>query len=144
MMYSSLPMAQSYNPYREDLKEKIGLEYSMPDFNTTKIDSDVIGNRLSKILNYINSNSKDYSISSLLVIILCKEDPRFQYANIKKLTIKNIRKKGNAITITINLKIGKNHLGIQKKDIEMTFIDGLSDKTAENDLFLYASNYIRN
>ena len=41
MMYSSLPMAQSYNPYREDLKEKIGLEYSMPDFNTTKIDSDV-------------------------------------------------------------------------------------------------------
>ena len=137
-------MAQRNNLYREDLKERIGLDYSMPDFNTTKINSNVIGIRLSKILTYIDENSSDFSISSLFVILLREVDPRFQYAKIEKITIKNIRKQGNEIAITVDLKLKKNPQGIRKKDIEMKFIDGVSNRSIENDLFVYASSYIRN
>ena len=103
-----------------------------------KTDGSVDYEALTRLIDYQLDNGADF----LCILATTGETPCLTAE--EKLTIKNIRKKGNAITITINLKIGKNHLGIQKKDIEMTFIDGLSDKTAENDLFLYASNYIRN
>jgi hypothetical protein len=31
-----------------ELREKLGIDYSMPDFSTSKVDGDIIGIRLSK------------------------------------------------------------------------------------------------
>lgn len=40
-----------------EYREKIGLDYSMPDFNTSKIDAKVIGVRLAKILQSLEENN---------------------------------------------------------------------------------------
>ena len=41
---------------RTEYKEKIGLDMSVPDFNTQKIDAKVMGNRLAGILDYLMEN----------------------------------------------------------------------------------------
>ena len=40
--------------YNAELRQQIGLDYSMPDYSVKKIEASVIGPRLAKILMWIN------------------------------------------------------------------------------------------
>ena len=45
---------------RAEQKAKIGLDYSMPDFSTSKLSESVMGKRLARILGYLDEHSNDF------------------------------------------------------------------------------------
>jgi len=128
---------------KEKTRKEIGLDYSMPDFEMNRIDSKVIGTRLASILQYLKTHDDEFSIKSQLAIILRDQEPDLQYAIIEKFKTKTIRKNGQEINVIIELKIGKNPLGVKRRNITLRFVDGLSDNVAENDLFRYICNYLQ-
>lgn len=127
---------------KDDVRKKIGLDYSMPDYQTSRIDEKVIGKRLVQILQCLSKNYKDYPYNGFLTRILSEQEPMLQYAFIKKMKILGIRKSGNEITVRIKLNIKKNSTGITNPDIILSFVDGVSESTCTNDLFCYITRYI--
>lgn len=135
-------LAQVNTSKEEAMKTHVALDYSVPDFDTRRIDGKVIGTRLAKILHFMNEHINDHTIRSLLISILCEQDSRLQYA-IKNVKILNIRKSGSEINVIIKLRIGQNPFGIKKSEIVLRFIDGVSESIPTNDLFIHICNYIR-
>jgi len=136
-------LAQVNTSKEEAMKTHVALDYSVPDFDTRRIDGKVIGTRLAKILHFMNEHINDHTIRSLLISILCEQDSRLQYAIIKNVKILNIRKSGSEINVIIKLRIGQNPFGIKKSEIVLRFIDGVSESIPTNDLFIHICNYIR-
>lgn len=128
---------------KDELRKEIGLDCSLPDFDTNRIDGKVIGTRLASILKYLNAHNYEFPIRSQLAIILRDQEPDLQYAIIEKVKTKTIRKTGQEITVVIELTIGKNPLGIKRPSVTLRFVDGLSDNVRENDLFRYICRYLQ-
>lgn len=128
---------------RAEQKAKIGLDYSMSDFDTSKLSESVIGKRLAKILNYLNEHSNDFNIKSLVGCIFCEQEKRLQFVNIEKIKIQQVVKTGNTITVNLRINIGKNPYGIKKPIAKLTFTDGISQSANENEFFAHICNYIR-
>ena len=57
MLYTISISAQTTQQSEEartaELREKIGIDYSMPDFNTSSLNGKVIGERLAKMLQFL-------------------------------------------------------------------------------------------
>lgn len=128
---------------KDDVRKKIGLDYSMPDYETSRIDERVVGQHLTLILQWLSKNYKNSQCNSFLVGILTEQEPMFLYAFIEKMKIVGIRKSGNEITIRIKLNIKKNSNGITNPCIILSFVDGVSESTWTNDLFSYITRYIK-
>lgn len=65
-----------------ELRQKIGIDYSMPDFSTSKIDGSVIGDRLAKMLNKLQGNYSDYVLNQLIAFIQCEQLENVNYVEI--------------------------------------------------------------
>lgn len=128
---------------RAEQKAEIGLDYSMPDFSTSKVSESVMGKRLARILGYLDGHSNDYTIKSLLGCIYCEQETRLRYVTIEKIKIQQVVKTGNTITVNLRINIGKNSYDIKKPIVKLTFTDGISQSVNENDLFAHICNYIR-
>ena len=126
---------------KDGMRKQIGLDYSMPDFNTSSINGKVIGMHLAEMLDLLVENYKDYTYNPLLARLLNEQEPSLQYAFIEKLKIQNISKSGNEIGIKIKLNIKPNSLGIKSSVILMKFVDGISESSSANDLFRMLSRY---
>lgn len=137
-----LVLAQVNTSKEEAMKTYVALDYSVPDFDTRRIDGKVIGTRLAKILHFMDEHSNDHTIQSLLTSILCEQESRLQYAIIENVKILNIRKTGPKIDVTIKMGIGKNQFKIKHAEIVLKFIDGVSESMPTNDLFIHICNYI--
>ena len=137
---SSFTVSDSRN---DDVRREIGLDCSIPDFDTDRIDGNVIGRRLARILQRLSEKYMESPYNGSLAGILREQDPRVLFAYIEKMKIRHIRKSGNQIVITIALTIKKNTQGIRHPDIALTFTDGVSESTATNDLFRYICRYIK-
>lgn len=129
---------------KDDMRKQIGLDYSMPDFNTSSINGKVIGMHLAEMLDLLVENYKDYTYNPLLARLLNEQEPSLQYAFIEKLKIQNISKSGNEIGIKIKLTIKPNSLGITNSVIIMKFVDGISESSSANDLFWMLSRHATN
>lgn len=90
--------------YNAELRQQIGLDYSMPDYSVKKIDESVIGPRLAKILTRLLDDFKQPLYNQFLAMIRSQvaEDPNLQYVHVDKLKLLNISKAGNTITIRLN------------------------------------------
>jgi len=53
------PVAKYDTRTVEDLRQQIGLDVEMPDYTTKKVDADVIGDHLAKMLNLLVNNITD-------------------------------------------------------------------------------------
>ena len=75
-----------------EYREKIGLDYSMPDFNTSKISQKVIGVRLAKILQSLEENYVQGYYNRTLASILAEqlENPAYQFVSVTKIKTKKI------------------------------------------------------
>ncbi len=51
--------SQQENPKVTELRQQIGIDYSMPDFKTKKIDEGVIGTHLAGMLNLLQKYYND-------------------------------------------------------------------------------------
>ena len=65
-----------------EYREKIGLDYSMPDYNTTKVDTKVIGVRLAAILQSLEKNYKQAFYNRLLASILAEQMANLNYSSV--------------------------------------------------------------
>ena len=119
-----------------ELRQKIGLDYSMPDYSVKKIDERVIGPRLAFILNHIVSHNSENIHSTMLSPLLREQNENLRYVSPKKVKVKEIIKQDNMISILMKIWLQPNGEDLSVIDIPITFIDGISDSNAANRLFM--------
>ena len=137
------PATPQAEQYKSELREKLQLDYSMPDFSTSKLDPEKIGNRLCKMLCKLQDNIQDPVFNRKLSYIVCEQNPNLKYVTIDKFSIKNISKSGNVMTIKANAKLDKIVANVTTAEIVMSFDNGVSNSLSVNDLFSDLGRYIK-
>lgn len=128
---------------RAEYRECIGLDYSMPDYSTNRVNPKVMGSRLAKILDKILDMSKVEGNLSRLAVMQARQIDGMQYCIIKKVQLNEVTKRGNEITVVFNTTLEPNAKHIKKALLTFKFVDGVSDDVAANDYFCSVSQYIK-
>ena len=129
--------------YKNEVREKLQLDYTMPDYSVSKIDAKVMGERLAKILTRINQVYwQDVYLSLLSMIQTCQIDG-MSYGIIKHLKLKNVSKHGDEIRIEYKTSLNSNNLNLKSAVLVFSFIDGVSEDSAVNDFFSQICRYIK-
>lgn len=126
-----------------ELRQKLGIDYSMPDFSTSKIDGRVIGERLAKMLQLLQSKYDDYLLNQNISLIQCQQIENLNYAIVEKLNITRISKVGDIITIEAKTKLGNNAAKVKNDKLFFVFNKGVSESTSVNDFFKDLARYIK-
>ena len=126
-------------------REAIGLDLSVPDFSTKKIDAKVMGTRLAGILEYLLENYTQGTYERLLTRMLGEqvEELKHAYFNIKKMKFVSASKKGNDLTILMKVWPDKNTKDVKQVDLTFHLYDGVSESQSANELFSYMSCYVQ-
>lgn len=134
--------AQNEAARRAEFKEKIGLDMSVPDFNTQKIDAKVMGKRLAGILDFLMENYRQGFYDRKLGLIASEQNEALEnvYVQINKLKFLNAVKRGDEITISMRIDLHKNAANVKRADISFHFVDGVSESDKVNEWFAYISN----
>ena len=127
-----------------EYKKAIGLDTTVPDFDTKKIDAKVMGSRLANLLNYLleNYNQDTYELQIAQILGEQNESLQHLYYRIKKMKFANASKQDDIITIVMNVWPDKNKVDVNQAEMIFRFIDGVSDDRTVNDLFSYMSCYV--
>lgn len=139
----SAQIVQNDETRKTELRQEIGIDYSMPDFNTSSINEKVIGTRLAKMLKYLDGNTNNYNVYSYLSSIQCEQIEGLNYVTVESYKIKNISKQGDVITIMLKTKLKQNAKNIKSADLLITFDKGVSESQAANDLFCDLGRFIK-
>lgn len=129
--------------YKQEVREKLQLDYSMPDYSTSRVDAKVMGSRLATILKALCENYKQYTNLSALSVIQSNQVEGLSYGRIKKLKFDNATKQGNEISIRFKTSLEANNLNIKKSQITFQFSEGVSDDILTNDFFLNICRYMK-
>ncbi len=129
--------------YKQEIREKLQLDYSMPDYSTSKIDAKVMGPRLAKIIEALCENYQQYMNLSALSVIQSSQVEGLSYGRVKKMKLNNVTKQGNEINISFDTTLEPNNLNLKKSQIIFRFIEGASDDISTNDFFLNICRYIK-
>ena len=113
-----------------EYREKLSLDYSMPDYSVKKIDETKIGSHLANILRYFEENGARGTLTPWIGSILSEQNQSFKnrYIELKKLKLQKASKTGNEITI-----------------IYHATLQGSADLPSQadlNDMFSYISRYV--
>ena len=102
--------AQTDSLTRAEMREKIGLDMSVPDFDTKRIDSKVMGSRLAGILDFLMENYQQGVYDKRLSQIASEQNEALEnvYFQLKKMKFVNAIKKGNELTILMRADLQKN------------------------------------
>ncbi len=141
------PQLRTVGPDSErmaEYKRTIGLDTTVPDFDTKKIDAKVMGSRLANLLNYLLENYNQGSYELQIAQILGEQNESLQhlYYKIKKMKFANASKQGDIITVLMNVWPDKNIADVNQADLMFRFVDGVSDDQTTNALFSYMSRYV--
>ena len=154
VLFCILPLemsAQLWVGYKSDsvkiaeYREKIGLDYSMPDYSVTTIDEKKIGSRLANILRYYEEANDQNWFRRKIAAILAEQNEAFEYSyfEIKKQKLMKIEKSADEITIIYRLWLDKNPANIKQTEIKYHFKDGISESDTVNEMFSHMSRYAR-
>ena len=131
------------DPRAAEWRQKIGLDYSMPDYSTSKIDASKMGDHLAKMLTNLDRNKNQPHYKQLIGYILCKQIPSLDNCTVKNFKIQNISKQGNTITIGLKTWLESNHAHISSTNLDFVFVDGVSENINTNEFFVTLSRYVR-
>ena len=134
---------QSEDARTTELRQKLGIDYSMPDFSTSKIDGKVIGERLAKMLQKLQNKYDDCVLNQSISLIQCEQIENLNYATVEKLNITRISKVGDVITIEAKTKLGNNAAKVKNAKLFFVFNKGVSESTSVNDLFKELGRYTK-
>ena len=142
--FSQLRTVGSDSERMAEYKKAIGLDTTVPDFDTKKIDAKVMGSRLANLLNYLleNYNQGTYELQITQILGEQNESLQHLYYKIKKMQFAQASKQGDIITILMHVWPDKNIADLVQTDMIFRFVDGVSDDRATNDLFSYMSRYV--
>ena len=127
----------------EAYRQRIGLDYSMPDYHTRKFDASVMGERLAKMLCKLDEHKEQPTNRQAIAGIICRQTDNLDFCTVKKFKILDVEKQGDTITIGIKAWLEPNGANISTKEINLVFVKGVSENTRVNDLFVSLSNYIK-
>ncbi len=127
-----------------EYKKTIGLDTTVPDFDTSKIDTQVMGSRLANLLNYLleNYNQDTYELQIAQILGEQNESLQHLYYKIKKMQFAHASKQGDIMTVLMNVWPDKNIADVNQADLMFRFVDEVSDDQATNALFSYMSRNI--
>lgn len=128
---------------KSELRQRIGIDCSMPDFSTSKIDGEIIGERLAKMLKKLEDRADDYVFNQRISFIQCEQLENVNYVKVEKLRINKIIKVGDVITIKAKTKLAPNSAKIKNAELSFVLNKGISESTSINDLFSDLSRYIK-
>ena len=134
-------VTQQEDPKVTEMRKDIGIDYSIPDFKTKKIDGAIIGTHLAGMLNLLQKYYNDGTYNWKLAAIVKEQKGLVTQVSIYKLKINEINKVGDSISIKMATKLSKNAEGVKNADIELVFYKGVSDSQSVNSLFSYLSRY---
>ena len=136
--------AQNEDVRTEKWRQKIDLDYTVPDYSVKKPDAKVMGWRLAKILQSLEQNYTQPVYSHYLTMILSHQmnDDGSLYRPIYKLKILNIQKQDSVITVRIKLFSKTKEPGKVEQEIPLTFINSVSEDDVVNALFSELGQYI--
>lgn len=129
--------------YKNDVREKLALDYSMPDYSTSKINAKVMGPRLAAILKKIQEMKAADTSMGALSVMQAQQIDGMTYCAVKKVKLIKVVKQGNTITIAYDIELKQNAKKIKKVQIVFSFVDGVSDDVATNDFFTNICRYIK-
>ena len=143
-MFPQIRTVGSDSERNAEYKKAIGLDTTVPDFDTNKIDAKVMGSRLANLLNYLLENYNKDSYELQIVQILGEQNESLQhlYYKIKKMQFANASKKGDVMTVLMHVWPDKNIADVNQADFMFRFVDGVSDDQTTNALFSYMSRYV--
>ena len=133
---------QKEDPKVTEMRQQIGIDYSMPDFKTKKIDGEIIGTHLAGMLNLLQKYYNDGTYNWKISAIVKEQIGMVSQVSVDKLKINEIIKVGDTVSIKMNTKLPKNSVGIKTADIVVVFKKGISESQAVNSLFSYLSRYV--
>lgn len=138
-------LAQTNEAKQAEMREKIGLDLTVPDFDTKKIDAKVMGIRLASILDYLMENYQQGVYDRRLCSIASEQNEALvnAYFQIKEMKFLNSVKKGNEIAILMRADLQKNAANVKQTGIAFHFVDGLSESEKVNEMFSYISQYVQ-
>lgn len=85
---SAQPLGQSQDDKNAiELRQKLNIDYSLPDFSTSKLDGKVIGTRLALMLQRLQANYSDAVINQYLSKLVCEQNDGLNYVTIENLRI---------------------------------------------------------
>lgn len=129
--------------YKQEIREKLKLDYSMPDYSITKIDAKVMGQRLASILTRINETYAQLTNLGALSVIQTSQIEGMSYGRVKKMKLNSVVKKGNEIRIDYNTTMEPNNMNIKNANLFFVFIDGVSENKSANDFLTNICRYIK-
>ena len=127
---------QSEDARTVELRQELGIDYSMPDFSTSKIDGKVIGERLAKMLQQLQEKYDNCVLNQYISLIQCEQIENLNYATVEKLNIARISKVGDVITIEAKTKLSNNAAKVKNAKLTFVFDKGVSESISVNDLFI--------
>lgn len=141
---SAQQTAQYDEVQKEKIHQEIGIDYSVPDYSVRRPDAQVMGWRLTKILESLERNYTQNIYSWYLTNILNHQTDEHAplYLPIDKLKILNIQKQGNTVSIRIKLLSKTKELGKIEREIVLSFINGVSEDDTVNTLFYELDRHI--
>lgn len=134
--------SEKQEQYRAEVREAIGLDYSMPDYSINKVDAQVMGTRLAQLVDFLCENYDNDVYVTVMNRILEKHIKGLQYPNIKKLQLDKVTKTGNEITMSFDTTLYPNNLNKKHVPLVFTFVDGISESKQVNGLFAYIGKYV--
>lgn len=126
----------------EAYRQRIGLDYSMPDYHTRKFDASVMGEHLAKMLCNLDEHKDQHANRQAIAGIICRQTDNLDFCTVKKFKILDVEKQGDTITIGIKAWLEPNGANISTKELDLVFVKGVSENTRVNDLFVTLSNYV--
>ena len=136
---------QADDAQRAKYKQEIGLDMSVPDYQTKSINPKVMGPRLAGILNFILKNYQQSVYNNRISLILSEQNDALEYSylRIRKMKFVSAVKKTDELTVVIRVWLDKNSANVKQTDIIMSFDDGVSDSQNVNELFCNANKYVQ-
>lgn len=143
--YHTLSDAQQVELKKQEIRQKLNIDYSMPDFDTKKVDGKVIGIRLAKMLEFLQKNYTLglYNLQLSDIRFDYTQDSNVHYLGIDKMKINRIKKVGEVISVhfsTISKNDKKKKL---QHEFDIVFDKGVSNNDRVNSLFTDISRYIK-
>ncbi len=126
-------------------KEKIGLDMTVPDFNTKSVNPKVMGPRLTNIIQFLLDNYHQPAYSNRLCKIIKEQEPALEKIgiSIKSLEFVSAQKKDNEILLKFSVKLDKNEGKIKRTEVFLSFVNGVSRNGITNDLISELSKYVQ-
>lgn len=129
-----------------EVRQKIGIDYAVPDYFVTRIEPEKTGVRLAKILQLLERDYKQGVYNSCLSRILDSQldEEKQHFLTIEQLKVRSIQKKDSMVVIRVQLQSAKTkELGRVKRNVDFVFVNGVSADDRVNDLFCGLAQYVK-